>query len=83
MLSKESQQPNPVTFNIVVKEIDKDLIVDSNGCGDSFVGGFLAKLSLNDGIEELNQNGMSFRYSRKQVEEAVEAGSFMAGMVVQ
>lgn len=33
-------------FTVKVGHVDKDLVVDSNGAGDSFVGGFIGKLCL-------------------------------------
>ena len=43
--SKEIQ-----TFTVDVNPLDKGDVLDSNGAGDSFVGGFLAKMSLIESV---------------------------------
>ncbi len=40
----DSQPENDKDFMVDVKPIPDDQVVDSNGAGDSFVGGFLAKI---------------------------------------
>ena len=47
--NQETKQPKAVqSFIVNVDPVEKSKICDSNGCGDSFVGGFLAKLALID-----------------------------------
>jgi adenosine kinase len=50
--------------------IDKDLIVDTNGAGDSFVGGFLSQIVQGD-------------IDGKSIETAIRAGIWLSGQVIQ
>jgi sugar/nucleoside kinase (ribokinase family) len=64
------------TFTVNVDAVSTSKICDSNGCGDSFVGGYLAKLAL---TSESTPNPIS----KSQIEAAVKAGNLMAGEVLQ
>ena len=43
----------------VARKIAKDLIVDTNGAGDSFVGGFFAALSLGESVLDCVRAGIA------------------------
>ncbi|KAL3919362.1 MAG: hypothetical protein SGPRY_005660, partial [Prymnesium sp.] len=63
------KDPTLVACGGVVSEypvplLSKDLLVDTNGAGDAFVGGFLAKLAVGCGIEECAKAG---HYSARQI----------------
>jgi adenosine kinase len=45
-------------FEVAVPKIDKELIVDTNGAGDAFVGGFLAELAKGKDTEECVKAGI-------------------------
>jgi adenosine kinase len=48
---------NGVITNYPVELLDKELIVDTNGAGDAFVGGFLARLAEGKPIAECVRSG--------------------------
>lgn len=59
-----TQGKNPVLFTregkvieVPVKKLDADKIIDTNGAGDAFVGGFLAQLALGKPLEICVQCG--------------------------
>lgn len=41
-----------MTFHVDVPYLDPNLLKDSNACGDSFVGGFLARICQFEDSEE-------------------------------
>ena len=43
---------------VEIPKIPKELIKDTNGAGDSFVGGFLAALSQDHSVEECVKAGI-------------------------
>jgi len=45
-------------FEVEVPKIDKSLIVDTNGAGDAFTGGFLAALAQGKDVEECVKDGI-------------------------
>lgn len=49
----------PEVHTIEVPKIAKDLIVDTNGAGDSFVGGFFAALSLGEPVLDCVRAGIA------------------------
>ena len=49
----------PEVHTIDVPKISKDLIVDTNGAGDSFVGGFFAALSEGHSVIDCVKAGIS------------------------
>lgn len=49
-IAKEGQET--VQRDFVVPAIEKDVIVDTNGAGDSFVGGFLSQIALGQDLEK-------------------------------
>ena len=40
------QDQEGYTFTVNVKPVERDKLLDTNAAGDSFVGGFLAKLCM-------------------------------------
>lgn len=44
-------------YEFEVPKIDSEFIIDTNGAGDSFTGGFLAGIILNKGIENAVKAG--------------------------
>ena len=64
-----------------VDPVENSKICDSNGCGDSFVGGFLAQLSLIDETKnEIGQQDQNL--TKDEIIAAVKAGNLMAGEVL-
>jgi len=53
-----------VVTSYPVPLLSKDLLVDTNGAGDAFVGGFLAKLAAGCGIKECVEAG---NYAARQI----------------
>ena len=74
VLKDGSDIPSLETFTVAVESVSKSKICDSNGCGDTFVGGYLAKLVSFPETSCLRKN---------QIEAAVKAGNLMAGEVLQ
>ena len=71
--------PDASAFSVNVKSLDKALLKDSNGAGDSFVGGFLAKMCKiikEERVESLVLNQV-------QLEQCVNAGTLIAQEVIQ
>lgn len=85
-----TQGKNPVLLvrdgkliEVPVKKLDDDKIVDTNGAGDAFVGGFLAQLVLGKPLEVcvqcgtyaaqeiIQQNGCTFEGESNFVEEPI------------
>ena len=64
-------------IEIAVEPIASDKLLDSNGAGDSFVGGFLAKASL------MLEGQQKRALTPQELTEAVQAGNRIAGLVVQ
>lgn len=64
------------TFELNVTPLHEDLIVDTNGAGDAFTGGFLAVVAAN-----LDHKGVL--NSAFNIEEAVQAGNKMAALIIQ
>lgn len=58
-----AQSQGLTVFQVSPKPVEKELLLDSNGAGDSFVGGFFSKISL----IELEQN-----YTKDSVVEFTE-----------
>jgi adenosine kinase len=48
---------NGVVTEYPVEPLAKELLVDTNGAGDAFVGGFLAQLALGKSISECVRAG--------------------------
>lgn len=48
---------NGTVTNFAVPKLDKELIVDTNGAGDAFVGGFLARLAEGQPVAECVRSG--------------------------
>lgn len=65
------------TFSVNVKPVAQELLLDSNGAGDTFVGGFLAKASL------ILQNKQYLNLSQEEINMCVQAGNLMASEVIQ
>ena len=66
-----------VNLHIPVPHIASDKLKDSNAAGDSFVGGFLAKLCM------IIESGKSNKFDDIELTAAVQAGNEIAGKVVQ
>lgn len=49
----------PKFMEIAIPAIDKEKIVDTNGCGDSLVGGFLAAMHSGKSLEEALKEGIA------------------------
>jgi adenosine kinase len=47
----------PITFYIFYQLPNRELLVDTNGAGDAFVGGFLSQLVLEKSIAECVRAG--------------------------
>lgn len=70
------------TFQVSVDPLEKGEVLDSNGAGDSFVGGFLAKMSLIESVQN-NAKESVIQHSQEEMTEAVQAGNLIAREVVQ
>lgn len=70
------------TFQVSVDPLEKGEVLDSNGAGDSFVGGFLAKMSLIESVQN-NTKESVIQHSQEEITEAVQAGNLIAREVVQ
>ena len=66
-------------FTVATEPGESFTLVDTNGAGDSWVGGFLAHLSTSEmpGCPDVFELGEDF------LKQAVKAGNLMAGQVVQ
>ena len=67
MIITDSQNPIAVaslgeTFLVPAISLESSLLLDSNGAGDSFAGGFFAGLSL---------FGLKDNYSREEITKAI------------
>lgn len=62
--------------------VEKELLLDSNGAGDSFVGGFFSKISLIE-LEQNYTKDSVVEFTQDQITEAVKAGNLIAREVVQ
>lgn len=69
------------SFQVSPKSVEKDLLLDSNGAGDSFVGGLLAKISLIE-LEQNYTKESVVEFTQDQITEAVKAGNLIAREVV-
>ena len=69
-------------FKVSPTPVEIELLLDSNGAGDSFVGGFFSKMSLIE-LELDNSNDSTIEYTQDQLTEAVKAGNLIAREVVQ
>lgn len=59
-------------FHIEVPHLKKEDIIDTNGAGDAFVGGFLGRLVLN-----------AYDLSEKSVRECIQVGIYCARAIIQ
>merc|ERR1712045_927929 len=58
---------NGAVTEYAVNPLSKDLLVDTNGAGDAFVGGFLAELTQGKGVKDAVEAGhWSARYIIQQ-----------------
>jgi adenosine kinase len=62
--------------------VDSAKIVDTNGAGDAFVGGFLAQLAK-EGARDDYQPGTSEIKDRAALERCIKCGQWLACQVVQ
>jgi len=72
----ETKAEEAYVMTVDVDQISASLVVDSNGAGDSFVGGFLARVS-----QIIKQESETL--GRAELTSAVKAGNLIAGQVVQ
>ena len=76
-----------VVEEIVVPKLDASLIVDTNGAGDAFVGGFLSVLVRSSLIEEShNESALSeeqFLANMQILRECARAGHYAARTIIQ
>jgi sugar/nucleoside kinase (ribokinase family) len=71
-----SSEGKLVNLHVPVPHISSEKLKDSNAAGDSFVGGFLAKLCM------IMENGKINNFDDADLTTAVKAGNEMAGKVV-
>jgi len=70
------------SFTVPVNSVEQHLLLDSNGAGDTFVGGFLASVCLSLKADpKLQLEGAVL--SKDHLTQAVRAGNLIAGQVVQ
>jgi len=68
------------SFTVNVSLISNSLLKDANGAGDSFVGGFLAKLCK---IHEDENVSNHLIFSSDQLIQCTQAGNLIASEVIQ
>ena len=65
------------TFMVPVEQLDHSLLKDSNAAGDSFVGGFIAKIC------QMIEEKQSQNFSPDEIKQAVLVGNSVARVVIQ
>lgn len=68
---KPEEKERVKTFKIEVPLLNKEDIIDTNGAGDGFAGGFLGKLVLNN-----------YDLSEKSVRECIRVGAYCAREII-
>ena len=74
-----SPKGDVMRLQVPIDPIKNFSLLDSNGAGDSWVGGFLAHLSAS----EMSDCPDVFELGEDFMKQAIKAGNFMAGQVVQ
>lgn len=80
-ISEFRDQPQ-ISFTQDVIDIEKSKLLDSNSAGDSFVGGFLARLNIIIETRKADNNDSTI-FSKMELREAIHAGNLMACEVLQ
>ena len=56
VIASNSKEQHPI--EIKVPKVDSSLIKDTNGAGDSFVGGFLSQIAIGNDVPQAVKAGM-------------------------